>query len=456
MTSLSKIALCVVAAFSTALSTPLPVLAQTTVSTHASVAQPGELQQLAAPIALYPDALLSQVLMASTYPLEVVEAARWRQAHPNLEGGALEAALQNQDWDPSVKSLVAFPNVLDMMNDRISWTTRLGDVFLTQQNALMDQVQELRSRAQAAGNLKSGPEQTVVVTPASAGPTLIRIEPARPEVVFVPVYNPMVVYGPWLYPAYQPFYWYPPNHGAAGAVFSFGVGLLIGHALWGGYDWHAHRVHVLNVHNYNNFNRTRLRHVHWHHDPYHRRNVAYRDPGRAHHQGHPASHFAARESYRAHADALRRELPRVDRASLRERGGHDLGNGGAPGNRAGRSPSGQRMDGGPGQGRGPDRQSARTGHRADHGQSAGGAPIRPSPRVSSDRRDGWAEGRANSRADGRSDRNLRAEFGGGRSSAQRPAGRESGGGRSAGAGDTGHGRGGGAHMTNGRHGGRSN
>lgn len=414
MTSLSKIALCVVAAFSTALTAPAPVQAQSAVSTRASVAQAGELQQLAAPIALYPDALLSQVLMASTYPLEVVEAARWRQAHPDLQGDALEAALQHQDWDPSVKSLVAFPNVLDMMNDRISWTTRLGDVFLTQQNALMDQVQELRSRAQAAGNLQSSPEQTVTVTPASTGSTLIRIEPARPEVVFVPVYNPTVVYGPWLYPAYQPFYWYPPSHVAAGTVFSFGVGLFIGHALWGGYDWHAHRVHVTNVYNYNSFNRTRLRHVHWRHDPYHRRNVAYRNPGRAHpiHHGHPASHFAARESYRTRADALRRELPRVDPANLRERGGRDLGNRGNPGNRADRSPGGPRMDGGPGQGRG--------------------------------------------RADGRGDRNLRAESGGGRSSAQRP-GRESGGGRSAGAGNAGHGRSGGAHMTNGRHGGgRSN
>lgn len=233
MASVSKIVLCMAAAFSTVVGLPVPVVAQTTASTRNGIAQPAELEQLVAPIALYPDALLSQILMASTYPLEVVEAARWQKDHPNVTGADLEGAMQNQDWDPSVKSLVAFPNVLDMMNERLGWTSRLGDVFLAQQDALMDQVQVLRARAQAAGNLTSGSEQTVTTVPASSGTTVIRIEPTRPDVVYVPVYNPTVVYGPWLYPAYTPFYWYPPGYVAAGVVFSFGVGLFIGHALWG-------------------------------------------------------------------------------------------------------------------------------------------------------------------------------------------------------------------------------
>jgi len=366
MASVSKIVLCMAAAFSTAAGLPIPVAAQTAVSTRGSVAQTAELEQLAAPIALYPDALLSQVLMASTYPLEVVEAARWQKDHPDLKGADLEAALQGQDWDPSVKSLVAFPDVLDMMNERLSWTTRLGDVFLAQQDALMDQVQVLRTRAQAAGNLRSGSEQTVTVAPSSAGSTVIRIEPARPDVVYVPVYNPTVVYGPWLYPAYTPFFWYPPGY-VAGAVFSFGVGLFIGHALWGGYDWHAHRVNVVNIYNYNNFNRTRFSHVDWRHDSYHRRNVAYGDAGRARqfYGGSPSAHFAAREAYRARADAWRRDLPSVDRASLRDfgrsdgRGAGSRFDGGRQGQAGARGTSGSRFDG---QGPGP---------RADAGGNQG-------------------------------------------------------------------------------------
>lgn len=403
MASVPKIALCMAAAFSTVAGTPVPVAAQTTVSTRGSLAQTAELEQLAAPIALYPDALLSQVLMASTYPLEVVEAARWQKAHPDLKGAELEAALQDQDWDPSVKSLVAFPNVLAMMNDRLTWTTRLGDVFLAQQDALMDQVQALRARAQAAGNLKSGPEQTVTVAPASGGATVIRIEPARPDVVYVPVYNPTVVYGPWLYPAYTPFYWYPPGYVAAGVVFSFGVGLFIGHALWGGYDWHAHRVNVVNIYNYNNFNRTRFRHVEWRHDPYHRRNVAYGDPGRARqfYGGDPAAHFAAREAYRARADAWRRDLPNIDRTTLRDRDpGHGDGRGTAGGRFDGnhgsrfdgsrsapgdRGTPGGRFDGRPG------------GQRADAGQDAGRGPgavaSRPPAGGQGGREGGWSVGR---------------------------------------------------------------
>jgi hypothetical protein len=169
-----------------------------------------ELNQLVAPVALYPDALLSQVLMASTYPLEIVEAARWVKSNPNLKDKALEDALQNQSWDPAVKSLAVFPQVLTMMNEKLDWTQKLGDAFLAQQKDVLDTAQALRKKAQAQGNLKDTKEQKVVETTEN-NTTVIKIEPTNPEVVYVPTYNPTVVYGAWPYPAYPPYYYYPPG-----------------------------------------------------------------------------------------------------------------------------------------------------------------------------------------------------------------------------------------------------
>ena len=168
-----------------------------------------ELDQLVAPIALYPDSLLAQILMASTYPLEVVDAARWAKANQSLKGDALTAALEQQNWDPSVKSLVNFPQVLDMMNEKLDWTQKMGDAFLAQQKDVMDTVQKLRLKAYGEGNLKSTEQQKVVVEEEQK--TII-IEPAKPEVVYVPTYNPTVVYGAWPYPAYPPYYYYPPYY----------------------------------------------------------------------------------------------------------------------------------------------------------------------------------------------------------------------------------------------------
>ncbi|HWU40083.1 MAG TPA: DUF3300 domain-containing protein, partial [Candidatus Acidoferrum sp.] len=135
-----------------------------------------------APIALYPDALLAQVLMASTYPLEVVQAERWLKANPNLTGDALEAAMQQQPWDPSVKGLTAVPQVLQMMNDNLDWTQKLGDAFLAQEKEVMDAVQVLRGKAYAAGNLKTTPQQTVVVEPAPAPQTVV-VQQAPPQII---------------------------------------------------------------------------------------------------------------------------------------------------------------------------------------------------------------------------------------------------------------------------------
>ena len=201
---------------------------------------PEKLQQLVAPIALYPDSLVAQILAASTFPEEVVEADRWVQSHPDLQGDALGQAADQQPWDPSVKALAAFPSVLGNMDKNLSWTSSLGDAYYNQEQDVMDAVQIMRQRAQQAGNLKTTEQQTVT-TQAST----IVIEPANPEIVYVPAYDPWVIYGgpivawPGWYP--YPGIWYE------GPYLSFGVGFGIGYFGgygWGwhhwGFDWHDH------------------------------------------------------------------------------------------------------------------------------------------------------------------------------------------------------------------------
>jgi hypothetical protein len=200
------------------------------------------LQQLVAPIALYPDSLVAQILAASTFPEQVVEADRWVQAHPDLKGDVLGQAVDQQPWDPSVKALTAFPSVLGNMDKNLSWTSSLGDAYYNQEQDVMDAVQVMRQRAQEAGNLNTTPQQTVT----SHDSTII-IEPVSPEVVYVPAYDPWLVYGgpivawPGWYP--YPGIWYE------GPYLSFGVGFGIG--FYGGYgwgwhhwgsDWHHHSV----------------------------------------------------------------------------------------------------------------------------------------------------------------------------------------------------------------------
>ena len=202
--------------------------------------KPEELEQLAAPIALYPDSLVAQILIASTYPLEVVQADRFAKQNKNLKGDALTKALEAQTWDPSVKSLVNFSQVLTMMSEKLDWTQKLGDAFLAQEKAVMDTIQSLRAKAQAAGNLKTTKEQTVIVEQK-----VIRIEPASPQVIYVPTYNPTVVYGAWPYPAYPPYYYYPPGYVATTAAFSFAAGVAMGAAwgyAWGSPNWSSGNV----------------------------------------------------------------------------------------------------------------------------------------------------------------------------------------------------------------------
>jgi hypothetical protein len=237
----------------------------------------GELEKLLAPIALYPDDLVAQILTASTYPIEVVEAERWVGAHPNVNGDALSNEMQQQPWDPSVKGLTAVPQVLAMMNDKLDWTQQLGEAFLAQPNDVSNAIQQLRARAQANGNLKSSkeikvstelapPPEPLAAPPPGVDPAMlppppptdyISIEPVDPGVYYVPIYDPMVVYGPWGWPAYSPFYWYPPGYVVGAAVIGFGVGFFVGSALWAHYNWHGGGVSI-NVVNYNRFNHTNI------------------------------------------------------------------------------------------------------------------------------------------------------------------------------------------------------
>lgn len=241
-----------------------------------------QLDQLTAPVALYPDALLSQVLMAATYPADVASAAQWSKANASLSGDAATNAVSNQPWDPSVQSLVAFPSVMDMMGREPQWVQSLGDAFLAQPNDVMDSVQRLRRQAQQAGSLKTT-EQQRVITQTTGGTTVVQIEPVNPQVVYVPAYNPTVVYGAWPYPAYPPAY-YPPPPGSVFATslvagIGFGLGVAAVNSLWGGFNWGSHDVNI-NVNRYNNINvNNRLdvnrSNVNWQHNPANRGNVPY-------------------------------------------------------------------------------------------------------------------------------------------------------------------------------------
>jgi hypothetical protein len=191
-----------------------------------------ELDQMLAPVALYPDGLLSQILMAASYPLEVVEAQRWTLANPNATADAALQAVDAMGWDPSVKSLVAFPRILQTMSAQLEWTRRLGDAFLGQQQQVMDTIQVLRKKAYAAGNLVPSAQQQVTVQG-----DYITIAPTQSHIAYAPYYDPALVYGPWWWPQYPPVFWAP----------------------WPGYS----EVNGLGL---------------WEHNPGHRQGVAYRRP----------------------------------------------------------------------------------------------------------------------------------------------------------------------------------
>jgi hypothetical protein len=261
---------------------------------------PDQLDSLVAPIALYPDPLLAQVLAASTYPLEIVQLYQWLQKHKDLKDKALADAVQKENWDPSVQSMAALPDVVKNMAENVSWTSQLGDAFLAQQSDVMDAVQRLRSKAKDSGKLQSN-DQIKVETQAADNKNVVVIQQANPQVVYVPSYNPTVVWGaPPVY-AYPPVAYPPPGYYAAGMAISFGVGVAMG-AMWGGgwgYNTHWGGNNNITVNNNNNFNRntnvnrqnvsggnranvsggnrTNVGSGNWQHNPQHRGGAPYGD-----------------------------------------------------------------------------------------------------------------------------------------------------------------------------------
>jgi hypothetical protein len=298
-----------------------------------------------APIALYPDALLAQVLMASTYPLDVVEAERWVKANPSLKDKALEEALQKQSWDPSVRSLALFPQVLTMMSEKLDWTQKLGDAFLAQSKDLMDTAQSLRKKAAEQGNLKSN-EQQKVTTETVQNTTVIKIEPAKPETVYVPTYNPTVVYGSWWWPTYPPYYYYPPGYVAGGALLGFTAGVIVGGALWGNMNWGGGDVNI-DIDRHNNFNKTNISNKNFQHDASRRGSVPYQDKGVAQKYGKGQTQGAqSREQFRGRAESGQQAIQRGEVS--RDLAGRDLASQGAGGarDRAGAGAAGDRAGGG--------------------------------------------------------------------------------------------------------------
>jgi len=311
-----------------------------------------ELDQLMAPIALYPDDLLAMIFMASTYPLQIVQADRWVKKPENakLKGDQLSTAVQQQPWDPSVMSLVQFPQVLDMMNENLDWTQKVGDAVLAQQQDVMASVQRLRRAADSAGNLKTT-EQQVVKTDGQA----IVIQPANPQVVYVPTYNPQDAFGTWPYPSYPPTYYppppayYPGYYGGAvlGGALAFATGVAVGGAIWGwgNTNWGGGNINV-NYNQFNNINRNNINagrattlpagSNRWQHNPNNRGGVPYRDA-------------ASRQNFqRASTGNARQNLRGFD-------------GGAGAGNRPGAGGIGNRPGGGAGAGAGAGRPGAGAG-----------------------------------------------------------------------------------------------
>lgn len=335
--------------FAQAATQPATMVTATTAPKASAPATQEELDRLLAPVALFPDPLLAQVLMASTYPLEVVMAARWSKANPGVTGAALEEAMQKQTWDPSVKAMTSVPQVLDRMSQNVDWVHKLGDAFLGDQKAVMDSVQGLRKKAQDAGNLKTSPEQTVRTETVETKQVII-IEPAQPNTVYVPTYDPAYVYGPWWY-GYPPYAMYPPGY-YYGTGMAFATGILVGAAIWGNCNWGGNNVYI-DHHKYNNFNRTEIgngnRNGNWNHNVDHRKNVGYNDKRASDRFGGAGEtrKAQARAEFSGRADSGRRDLSGMDRGSLQRTSasagdrmsGRDVGSGSRDFNAGSRSSS---------------------------------------------------------------------------------------------------------------------
>src|SRR5437016_3337551 len=399
-----------------------------------------QIEQLVAPIALYPDGLAVQVLMASTYPLEIVEAARWRAKNASLQGDALDQALESRNWDPSVESLTHFPDLLERMSDNLDWTKDLGDAFLGQKDEVLDTVQRMRAKAYESGALKTTKEQ-VVTREVVKEKEIIRVEPADPQVVYVPQYSPEAVYGaPPTTPYYPAMYAYPPGYVATASLLSFGAGMAVGAAVWGDCDWNNGNVYNnyggggggnnqnvnINKNKEKNVDRSRERtrgeggRQKWEHNPGRRDGVRYRDQTSAKKYG-GRDQVASRD--RANRDAAR---------------GFDRG-------RSGDGRSSQRTGG---------RQEGASRPGGGRGQGGGGARPSPATRDRGGAFGGYESGRASREASARgaASRGGTSYAGGG---GQRGGGSGGGGGRGGGfGGGGGRGGGGGGGGGGGRGGGR--
>ena len=273
-----------------------PLMAQEKASTPgpapeaAAKLPPEQLDSLVAPIALYPDPLLAQTLAASTYPLEIIQLQQWMAKNPNLKDKALADAVAKQPWDPAVQSMAAFPEAVKRLADDVQWTTDLGNAFLAQQSDVMDAVQRMRKKAQDTGALKTT-EQQKVETQVVEQKTVIIVEPADPQVIYVPSYSPTIVYGPPVYP-YPPIY-YPPPPPPGAAFVSFTMGVMIGAAFWGGAccacGWHGggNNIYINNSNNFNQINhntnvgRGQGGGNNWQHNSQHRGGAPYTDKATA-------------------------------------------------------------------------------------------------------------------------------------------------------------------------------
>jgi len=336
---------------------PDPAPQTGTVAAKTPVFTQEQLDQMLAPVALYPDPLLAQVLMAATYPGQVSEAVTWSKANPNASGDDAVKQVAKQPWDPSVQALVAFPQLLATLGQDPAWVQRLGDAFLAQPDDVMGAVQRLRHQAQAAGNLQSNQYQNVTVQAApatqasSSAPSTIIIQPAEPQVVYVPSYNPTTTYGTWAYPASPPVYYPPPPMYYAGSALvaglAFGTGVAVVASLWGDCDWGNNDIDI-DVNRYNNINannRITNNQNKWQHNAVNREGVPYRDARsrqqygrqlegatqRTAFRGDDAQRAQARDKARASMDRAGMERPATDNRQARQQmreaqAGNSVGN----------------------------------------------------------------------------------------------------------------------------------
>ena len=407
----------------------------------APLISPDELDSLVAPIALYPDSLLSQVLVASTYPLEVVQLEQFLEKNKTLKDKALTAAVEKQDWDPSIQSMAALPDVAKRMSDNIKWTSDLGNAFLAQQSDVMDAVQRMRKKAEGTGALKSTPQQKVE-TQTVENKQVVVIQPSSPEVVYVPSYNPVVVYGapPVVAYPYPPMYYPPVSTGAvvAASMISFGVGLAIGAAWGGGWGygcgWGHNNVNVNinnNIQRNTNINRSGTGNINrggagggnWQHNPSHRGGAPYPNQQTANRFGGTTagSSMADRQS-----NARRQESQAGNRQGQGQgnRGGQGQSNVGG-GNRGGQASAGNRPAQQPSAGNRQAQSNVGQGNRGGGGGAAGGDRIgnQNISRGGGSERSGFGGG-----SGGYSGSNARASSSRGSSSMSRPAPSRGGGG----------------------------